>query len=1509
MRWEYNDNYRDMFDDNVHKDILIVPHQTNVVPNPGDKPFITSKVPKMVANPDYLPEPEPKQEDTRTLHQKRKYIPKKKTVGTTVTYDFEDVAWTIENDDIIKEKFEYTNSINSGDNLSFSSCESAMFKVTIRNNKTYKYIGTGEETDPEEDPTHWAWAPDVPNLQNYQIYDPESDEFLIGEVQAHAVVKLYVYFNHDSSTLLYLGMFIVEEDKTSDNGYEREITAYDFMYTFREMDIINWYKHLFDGIDYNDNDYQKDYGTSTSTSGTSKGHNWKRKPQAEWILGNALKDLFDNFCAYKPTAKEGQAVIGNWEKYADDGANRQYNQDTKEYDGYGMPIKLDPELFEVGGVKKEYSIPSEAYNGENGNPSDAKFHECYGYMNILELPIRKNNKIVQGGALSCGKFLEDIGILAGRYPVIRLDQIVDGDYIDVEDDPNVGYNMYEKCILTFKPIRRGDRDNKIPADNQFDNSDIVKGFKWDNHKVDEVLRMCISKYSDKNEAFINISNGLTDKQKTYINPKSQDYAPELVKSIYVNQNTFVAYLDVNDKNLKDSGTSEGTSESDTDKPTKADYQRIIDLLDTKKVMNSLLYQGYKNIRYRSYIPYEMTVVSDLCREAGDRIKIHFLDKITGEEVDIYTYILERKTTGIQKMMDTYAAKGDTNSVVFTNYQASTTYNQGNMPYQSLTGIMPSSNEDVDSSTGETSGVIDGFDMNIFCEVVRNMGVRFLDEPTKCEAYFSKGGTVGPSTETITYVPVDTDIGDWDGVYPTEGDKSTHGLAYSAKDPSTGSWSDYPVAKGDPVEFILNEDDNCYYFYSLNGEWIKHRCITKYYDGLLSQCSSVILPDELAPGDTDPNIEINGIPVTAEIGDYMIIWSNHCYNLSGLDNFATPSDPNYAYQAYYISPGVWSNQSAGNPNRRLIYNGSGNVELLVPLFVLSEDITMKTIGTTDIYKCSNANSLIVNGSYRITPNYGDYLLYDDEAPIGYVDENNVIHRDYRLNSHTYIYPGIWFNMSTVERYGESLPYRTIQYTTSGGTSGPSVLLKWSDPPNITTYEPHPCTWEGTVVIRKEGSAPIHRWDGVKVVRSTTRDKYKDDPYEDTEIEINKTYYYGFFPYYTMLDDEDHPIRCYRFTKSIKVETTVNVKTPTIESVELESASQTRGTRAASSKKKNNAIVTYNIPKLDIGEYTECKLLIKKDEIPDSEADADRVVDIDPNETSVTVKKLTGLSKYYFVAYVYTNQDQESESDYKELDTVEDETEWNFDYTGEIEEWTAPYTGIYSLETWGAQGGDATDGANIARGGYGAYAYGEVFLQEGDKLYVNVGGQNGYGGGGNGLVTYDVKNIAKTLNYEHIKSGANYSNLTEWYLTDWWLYFGQINENQPVRYADDKFYFLETDASTADNTQVHTLVPVPRLTNVVNIKFKVRRTEVRSTTHWNQLYLNFVYIGDNNSYNRVYIINVNSPVQEGNLIVTTPNLNEWYEFETGEISISMIDYVEFVRTYAGYDIKDIEITCST
>ena len=53
----------------------------------------------------------------------------------------------------------------------------------------------------------------------------------------------------------------------------------------------------------------------------------------------------------------------------------------------------------------------------------------------------------------------------------------------------------------------------------------------------------------------------------------------------------------------------------------------------------------------------------------------------------------------------------------------------------------------------------------------------------------------------------------------------------------------------------------------------------------------------------------------------------------------------------------------------------------------------------------------------------------------------------------------------------------------------------------------------------------------------------------------------------------------------------------------------------------------------------------------------------------------------------------------------------------------HDGIYKLEVWGAQGGIAEIGNLSNIGGYGAYSTGEIELNNGDELYIAVGG-SGY-----------------------------------------------------------------------------------------------------------------------------------------------------------------------------------------
>ena len=83
-------------------------------------------------------------------------------------------------------------------------------------------------------------------------------------------------------------------------------------------------------------------------------------------------------------------------------------------------------------------------------------------------------------------------------------------------------------------------------------------------------------------------------------------------------------------------------------------------------------------------------------------------------------------------------------------------------------------------------------------------------------------------------------------------------------------------------------------------------------------------------------------------------------------------------------------------------------------------------------------------------------------------------------------------------------------------------------------------------------------------------------------------------------------------------------------------------------------------------------------------------------------------------------------------------WNYDFQGKEETFTAPFTGNYRLEVWGAQGGSYNSNYE---GGYGGYSTGIITLNKDNILYINVGGvgsynlniatvAGGYNGGGAG-----------------------------------------------------------------------------------------------------------------------------------------------------------------------------------
>lgn len=104
----------------------------------------------------------------------------------------------------------------------------------------------------------------------------------------------------------------------------------------------------------------------------------------------------------------------------------------------------------------------------------------------------------------------------------------------------------------------------------------------------------------------------------------------------------------------------------------------------------------------------------------------------------------------------------------------------------------------------------------------------------------------------------------------------------------------------------------------------------------------------------------------------------------------------------------------------------------------------------------------------------------------------------------------------------------------------VSITWNDPSDISSSEPVPITWSSTIVIRKEDSVPLNRYDGTVLVTSTTRDAYSETAFVDNTIEKNKKYYYGIFPIGTNGN--------VTFTKVMVVDTTEYLLAPIINSIE-------------------------------------------------------------------------------------------------------------------------------------------------------------------------------------------------------------------------------------------------------------------------------------------------------------------------------------------------------------------------
>lgn len=151
--------------------------------------------------------------------------------------------------------------------------------------------------------------------------------------------------------------------------------------------------------------------------------------------------------------------------------------------------------------------------------------------------------------------------------------------------------------------------------------------------------------------------------------------------------------------------------------------------------------------------------------------------------------------------------------------------------------------------------------------------------------------------------------------------------------------------------------------------------------------------------------------------------------------------------------------------------------------------------------------------------------------------------------------------------------------------------------------------------------------------------------------------------------------------------------------------------------------------------------------ENKSDVDKCAE---NNNCLTIVKIKRGNHYYFAKFEAYNIKQDAiNGDVPEYPTpdpitpdpitpdVPDVPEitqkiYNYSYNGNYQTFTAPIAGNYKLETWGAQGGTATNGTSTYIGGYGGYSVGTISLKAGESIYVNVGGA-GIGGNSYNTVT--------------------------------------------------------------------------------------------------------------------------------------------------------------------------------
>ena len=254
--------------------------------------------------------------------------------------------------------------------------------------------------------------------------------------------------------------------------------------------------------------------------------------------------------------------------------------------------------------------------------------------------------------------------------------------------------------------------------------------------------------------------------------------------------------------------------------------------------------------------------------------------------------------------------------------------------------------------------------------------------------------------------------------------------------------------------------------------------------------------------------------------------------------------------------------------------------------------------------------------------------------------------------------------------------SVEYVKSDGGVAHHVDIKWTDPADISTTEPRASEWAGTIIIRKEDSSPRNIYDGVVVKDSTTRDQYASNAFSDTNIEPNKIYYYGIFPY----DTEGYV----RFTKIVRIDTETIIPKPEITKLTLEDPGD-----------KTRVNVKYKIESLDSGTYTSSKLAIKKNSIPENIEDADLSMNIPAQSGTYSVGGLDELTRYCFMIFVEDSNGNKASSDPEYITTGEIVAPFREEVVVEKKTGDDEYALVYTWTgKWGKQDDAIVEGFEVS-----------------------------------------------------------------------------------------------------------------------------------------------------------------------------------------------------------------------